>query len=32
MMTIAVLDIDLGKSACSLVGLDETGEVALVDA
>jgi len=25
MMTIAVLDIDLGKSACSLVGLDETG-------
>jgi len=29
MTTIAVLGIDLGKNVCSLVGLDETGGVAL---
>ena len=28
-MNIAVLGIDLGKSVCSLVGLDETGAVVM---
>lgn len=28
-MSIAVLGIDLGKSSCSLVGLDEAGRVVL---
>ena len=28
-MSIAVLGIDLGKSSCSLAGLDETGRVVL---
>ena len=28
-MTVAVLGIDLGKTSCSLVGLDETGRVVL---
>ena len=28
-MTIAVLGIDLGKTSCSLVGLDEAGRIVL---
>lgn len=28
-MSIAVLGIDLGKNSCSLVGMDESGQVVL---